>query len=193
MKILITGTPGVGKHTIAESLSKLMGTIPILDINKIILSENLLTKPSTESESSEVDVDRTYSFLSLSISDEKFRNSIIVGHLAPYVLNSKLVDLVIVLRRSPYELKKIYDERSYSLSKTKDNMNAEILGIISYDAAEVFEFSKLSEITNSVDITPTLIAQNIIAMSLNEKLRSFGNVDWLSLVQNDHDMLKYLK
>ena len=97
------------------------------------------------------------------------------------------------MRRSPYELKKIYDDRSYSLTKTKDNMNAEILGIISYDAAEVFEFLKLSEITNSVDITPTSIAQNIIAMSLNEKLRSFGNIDWLSLIQTDPDMLKYLK
>jgi len=190
---VITGTPGVGKHTIAESLSNLLDKSSILDINKIIFSENLLTTSSYKEEGSEVDIDRTRGYFSLILSEKRFQHSIIVGHLAPYVIDSKLVDLVIILRRSPYELKKIYDERSYSFSKTKDNMNAEILGIISYDSSKAFEFSKLSELTNSINILPSLTAQKIITMSSNEKLRSFGEVDWLSLVQTDPDMLEYLR
>lgn len=193
MKIVITGTPGVGKHTIAESLSNLLDKASIIDINKIILSENLLTISSHESKGSEVDINRTRDYFSLILSDVKFQNSIIVGHLAPYMIDSKLVDLVIILRRSPYELKKIYDARSYSPSKTKDNINAEILGIISYDSSRAFEISKLSELTNSINILPSLSAQKIITMSTNEKLRSFGEVDWLSLVQTDPKMLEYLR
>lgn len=192
MKIVITGTPGVGKHTVAESLSNFLDNPSILDINKIIFSENLLTISSHDAEGLEVDTDRTRDHFSLILSEGKSQNSIIVGHLAPYVIDSKLVDLVIILRRSPYELKKIYDERSYSPSKTKDNMNAEILGIISYDSSKTFEFSKLSELINSINILPSLSAQKIITMISNEKLRSFGEVDWLSLVQTDPAMLEYL-
>ncbi|KAA2282407.1 shikimate kinase [Candidatus Nitrosocosmicus sp. SS] len=192
MKIVITGTPGVGKHTVAESLSNFLDNASVFDINKIIFSENLLTISSHDAEGLEVDTDRTRDHFSLILSEGKSQNSIIVGHLAPYVIDSKLVDLVIILRRSPYELKKIYDERSYSPSKTKDNMNAEILGFISYDSSKTFEFSKLSELINSINILPSLSAQKIITMISNEKLRSFGEVDWLSLVQNDPDMLEYL-
>jgi adenylate kinase len=193
LKIIITGTPGVGKHTIAESLSNLLDNTSILDINKIIFSENLLSTSSNEDEGLEVDINRTRHYFSSILCEENIQNSIIIGHLAPYVIDSKLIDLVIILRRSPYELKKIYEERSYSSSKTMDNMNAEILGIISYDSSKAFEFSKLSELTNSINVLPSLSAQKIITMSSNEKLRSFGEVDWLSLVQTDPNMLEYLR
>ena len=193
MKIVITGTPGVGKHTVAESLSIVMGNIPILDINGIILSENLLTISSENDKDKEVDIQKSYEFLTLLLSKEEFQNSIIVGHLAPYVINSQLVDFVVILRRSPYELKKIYQERCYSDSKTRDNINAEILGILSYDASKNFEFSKLSEWENSSNLSPSSVAQSIYDMCFDAKLRSYGLIDWISLIQSDSEMLKYLK
>ena len=193
MKVVITGTPGVGKHTIAESLSIEMGKIPILDINQIILSENLLIDCSENKNENEVDVQKTYEFLTLLLSKDEFQNSIIVGHLAPYVVHSDSVDLVVILRRSPYELKKIYQERFYSESKTQDNINAEILGILSYDSTKNFEFSKLSELENSSTLPPSSVSHSIVDMCLNAKSRSFGHIDWLSLVQSDSEMLKYIK
>lgn len=194
MKVVITGTPGVGKHTIAESLSTIMGKIPILDINGIILSENLLTTTSENDDNNkEVDIQKSYEFLTLLLSKDKFQNSIIVGHLAPYVINSQIVDLVVILRRSPYELKKIYQKRCYSDSKTRANINAEILGILSYDASKNFDFSKLSELENSSNLLPSSVAQSIYDMCLNAKSRSFGFIDWLSLIQSDSEMLKYIK
>ena len=195
MKVVITGTPGVGKHTVAESLSTIMGKIPILDINGIILSENLLTTSSENDDDNnkEVDIQKSYEFLTLLLSKDKFQNSIIVGHLAPYVINSQIVDLVVILRRSPYELKKIYQKRCYSDSKTRANINAEILGILSYDASKNFDFSKLSELENSSNLLPSSVAQSIYDMCLNAKSRSFGFIDWISLIQSDSEMLKYIK
>jgi adenylate kinase len=194
LKVVITGTPGVGKHTIAESLSIVMGNIPILDINGIILSENLLTTSSSENDKDkEVDIQKSYEFLTLLLSKDEFQNSIIVGHLAPYVINPQLVDFVVILRRSPYELKKIYQERCYSDSKTRDNINAEILGILSYDASKNFEFSKLSEWENSSNLSPSSVAQSIYDMCFDAKLRSFGLIDWISLIQSDSEMLEYIK
>jgi len=195
LKVVITGTPGVGKHTIAELLSTKMEKIPILDINGIILSENLLisSPENGNNNDNEVDIQKSYEFFTSLLYEDKFQKSIIVGHLAPYVINSDLVDFVVVLRRSPYELKKIYQERIYSESKTRDNINAEILGIISYDASQNFENSKLCELENSGNLLPSLVAQSVLDLYLDSRSRSFGFIDWLSLIRSDSEMLEYIK
>lgn len=192
MKIILSGTPGVGKHTIATTLSSLFDKVTIVDINKIILSEDLLI-PSQKKGNHDVDIQKSLNFLTLLLSKKEYQDSIIVGHLAPYVIDPLLVDLAVILRRSPYELRKIYEERSYSQSKISDNIVAEILGIISYDALRNFEFSKLSELEIATSVLPSLSAQKIVNMYMDKKQRSFGNIDWLPLIQNDPNMLKFLK
>ncbi len=191
MKIILSGTPGVGKHTIATILSSLFDKVPIVDTNKIILSENLLI--SHHRKNHDVDIQKSFDFLTLLLSKKEYQDSIIVGHLAPYVIDPLLVDLVVILRRSPYELRKIYEDRSYSQTKISDNMVAEILGIISYDSLKNFEFSKLSELEIATSILPSLSAQKIVDMYGDRKQRVFGNIDWLPLIQNDPTMLKFLK
>jgi adenylate kinase len=191
LKIILSGTPGVGKHTIATMLSSLFNKVTIVDINKIILSEDLLI-PSQRG-NHDVDIQKSLDFLTLLLSKKEYQDSIIVGHLAPYVIDPLLVDLAVILRRSPYELRKIYEDRSYSQSKISDNIVAEILGIISYDALKNFEFSKLSELEIATSVLPSLSAQKIVNMYMDKTQRSFGNIDWLPLVQNDPDMLKFLK
>ena len=191
MKIILSGTPGVGKHTIATTLSSLFDKVTIVDINKIILSEGLLI-PSQRG-NHDVDIQKSLDFLTLLLSKKEYQDSIIVGHLAPYVIDPLLVDLAVILRRSPYELRKIYEDRAYSQTKISDNIVAEILGIVSYDALKNFEFSKLSELEIATSVLPSLSAQKIVNMYTDKKQRSFGNIDWLPLVQNDPDMLKFLK
>jgi adenylate kinase len=191
LKIILSGTPGVGKHTMATIISSLFDKAPIVDINKIILSENLLI--SSKRGNHDVDIQKSFDFLTVLLSKKEYQDSIIVGHLAPYVIDPLLVDLAVILRRSPYELRKIYEDRSYSQTKISDNMVAEILGIISYDALKNFEFSKLSELEIATSILPSLSAQKIVNMYRDKKQRSFGSIDWLPLIQNDPDMLKFLK
>jgi adenylate kinase len=191
LKIILSGTPGVGKHTIATTLSSLFDKVTIVDINKIILSEDLLN-PSQRG-NHDVDIQKSLDFLTLLLSKKEYQDSIIVGHLAPYVIDPLLVDLAVILRRSPYELIKIYEDRSYSQTKISDNIVAEILGIISYDALKNFEFSKLSELEIATGVLPSLSAQKIVNMYMDKKQRSFGNIDWLPLIQNDPEMLKFLK
>ncbi len=52
MAIIITGNPGVGKHTIAKNISKIL-KYKILDINKIALESRHNEK---KDESNDVDV-----------------------------------------------------------------------------------------------------------------------------------------
>ena len=189
LKIIVSGTPGVGKHTVSKELSKLLGEIPILDINKVILSENLLVSPICKNE---VNIKKTFSLLKLMLSSDKYADAIIIGHLAPYVVDPLLVDFAVVLRRSPYELRQIYESRSYSESKIHDNLISEILGIISYDFLEKFKQTDVAEFEINESVLPSVSAQKIVEMYFDKNLREFGMIDWFPVVQNDPQMLKFL-
>ncbi len=187
MRIVVSGTPGVGKHTISEELSKLLNGIPIIDINKIILSYHYFISSSSD----EVDLIKTFNMLKIMLSEKKYKDVIIVGHIAPYVLDSSLTDFIVVLRRHPNELKRIYDIRTYSETKTRDNLMSEILGIISYDALLKFGKFNTAEIEVKENILPTIFAQKIIDMYENKSLREFGITDWLPILQKDPQMIKF--
>jgi len=189
LKIIVSGTPGVGKHTISIELSRLLNRIAILDINKVILSEYPLTPSSY---GSEVNIEKTYNSLKLILSTNEYDDAIIVGHLAPYVVDPLLVDFIIILRRSPYELKKIYEIRSYSKKKIYDNIVSEILGIVSYDFLKKFNKKDISEIEINENVLPCVSAQKIIDMYGNKNLREYGIIDWLPLIQSDPQMVKFL-
>jgi adenylate kinase len=165
--------------------------IPILDINKVILAENLFTYSTSENQK-EIDLEKTFNLLKLLLSTKEYSNTIIVGHLAPYVIDPVLVDFVAVLRRCPSELKKIYEIRSYSENKIHDNLISEILGIISFDFLEKFNKTDITELEINENVLPSISAQKIIKMYKNKHLREFGKIDWLPIVQNDPQMLKLL-
>ncbi len=166
-----------------------MNEIPIVDINKVILTENLLLSSTSENE---IDIEKTFNSLKLLLSTKEYDNAIIVGHLAPYVIDPLLVDFVVVLRRCPYELKKIYEIRSYSEKKIYDNLISEILGIISYDFLGKFNKTSIIELEINENVLPSLSARKIIEMYNNKNLREFGIIDWLPVIQSDPQMFKFL-
>jgi len=190
LKIIVSGTPGVGKHTISLELSKLLNGFPILDINKVILTGNLfIYSPEFETE---IDVTKVYNSLKLLLSTKEYVNAIIVGHLAPYVLDPLLIDFVVILRRNPFELKRIYEKRAYSEKKISDNLISEILGIISYDFLKKFNKKNIIELEIIENVLPSVYAQKIIDMYNNKNLREFGMIDWLSVAQTNPQMFKFL-
>ena len=176
MSIVITGNPGVGKHTITQLISDKM-KLSIIDINKIAKDSELFEK------NGDVDVEILEKILESKISE----NNIIVGHLAPYVLRKNQVKIVIVLRRSPYDLISVYEDRKYNDVKIRDNVGSEILGIIANDA-----MGKFQEKTFQINVSGKTIAeilQKIMSIIMNEK----GNeeVDWLELVRKNNDLGKF--
>ena len=89
--LVLTGNPGVGKHTVSKILAETLG-YKIVDINK----ECVKVGTSNQNDSIDVDVEKTKKLLEEKISDK----SIVVGHLAPFVVSKELVSTVIVLRLS---------------------------------------------------------------------------------------------
>jgi adenylate kinase len=179
MSIVITGNPGVGKHTITQLIANKM-KLSIIDINKIARDSELFEK---NGDTNDVDVKVLEKILESKISE----NNIIIGHLAPYVLRKNQVKVIIVLRRSPYDLIPVYKDRKYDDAKIRDNVGSEILGVITNDAMEKFQ-EKTFQI-NVSGRTVTEVFEKIMSVIMNKK----GNevVDWLELVRKNNDLGKF--
>ncbi len=180
MSLVITGNPGVGKHTIAKSLAKVLG-YEILDINKIALEFNLYEKTA---ETNDVDILKLKNLLKKKIS----KKSLIVGHLAPYVLTKSQISKAIILRKNPYKLAQIYEKRKYSKRKTAENLGSEILGIIAYETIKRFGENKIIQVDASSK-SPSNITKHIKNI-LDGKFKT-DSVDWLSSVAEKKDLQKF--
>jgi len=180
MPFVITGNPGVGKHTITKEVSRILNCT-VIDINEIAKDFDLFEK---KNKTNDVDVNKLKKILKLKIKAD----SIIVGHLAPYVLNSNQITKVIVLRRNPYDLIPIYEKRNYSKDKIKDNLGSESLGVIFYDSISKFKQKK----TLQIDVTNQSIEDSVkkVIDAIKGEIQS-DEVDWLTTLSEKNDLEQF--
>jgi len=177
--LVLTGNPGVGKHTISKKLAEILG-YEIVDINKEAIEEGM----QKQNDSVDVDVEKTQRMLKEKISDK----SLIVGHLAPFVVSKESVSMAIVLRKNPYELIQIYEKRNYSDKKKNDNLGSEILGVVAYDSIEKFGEDKTFQI-NTTSLTVEEVTKKIEDV-INGTSKGDA-VDWLADITKKNDLRKF--
>jgi len=185
-RLVITGNPGVGKHTSAKIIAEKLDA-EIIDINKVAIGNNAIAKKT--SKGLDVDTKKLSRLLAKALAAKK--DLIIVGHLAPYVLKPAGVDMVAVLRRSPYELEKTFEKRKYTAEKSRENMASEILGVSLYDSLKTFGKRKVAEF-DTTGKTPEQTAGEIIS-TLQKKSPKKTVIDWLAMVSEKGDMQKFFE
>ena len=189
-KLVITGNPGVGKHTCAKYVVQTIGSGSIVDINKLAVSHNAILDNDSK-HSLEVNTKKLAKLLASRL--EESRNLIIiVGHLAPYVLEPTAIDIVTVLRRSPYELIRTFEERNYPFHKIRENVASEIIGVTLYDCIQNFGKEKIVELDTTAR-RPQDIAMQIVLLLKRKSTKKVDTVDWLSLVNKKGDLRKLLE
>jgi adenylate kinase len=189
LRFVITGNPGVGKHTTAKIIAEKINA-DIIDINDVAIDNNATGKKTDLG--LDVDVKRLVRLLEKQLMAE--RDLVIVGHLAPYVLKPVGISLVAVLRRSPYELEKTLKKRGYSVDKVRENVASEILGTSLYDSLQTFGKRKVAEF-DTTGKTPKETTDEILA-ALQKKSKSKSKligIDWLNLVSEKGDMRRFFK
>ena len=189
LRFVITGNPGVGKHTTAKIIAEKINA-DIIDINDVAIDNNATGKKTDLG--LDVDVKRLVRLLEKQLKAE--RDLVIVGHLAPYVLKPVGISLVAVLRRSPYELEKTLKKRGYSVDKVRENVASEILGTSLYDSLQTFGKRKVAEF-DTTGKTPKETTDEILA-ALQKKSKSKSKligIDWLNLVAEKGDMRRFFK
>ena len=186
-RLVITGNPGVGKHTSAKIIAEMLGA-DIVDINRVALDNAAIARKTDHG--LDVDVKKLGGLISKMLKSKK--DLIIVGHLAPYVVKRAEITMVAVLRRSPYSLQETLEKRGYSYSKVRENTSSEILGVSQYDAMKAFGKRKVAEF-DTTGKKPDETAAEIMA-TLKKKLpRRTGVVDWLSLVSDENDIQRFFE
>lgn len=119
------------------------------------------------------------------------RNVVLVGHLLPHVISKDKINLIVVLRCSPEELKLRYSTRGYSDSKINDNIMSEILDICLVEALNSFGADSIIEIDtsgkHSIDI-----AKEITKIYKGQNKKTVNRINWLNNMSSEDDIQKYL-
>lgn len=129
-RIIITGTPGVGKSTVASRLGS-KTKLDVLHVNSdFVESVGASTGEDKKRKSKEVDLEKLKDIL-------KSFNGIIESHL---LCEFTLPDsIAIVLRCKPETLKERIENREYSEEKVKENIEAEVIDYCAQRAMENYE------------------------------------------------------
>jgi len=132
MIIIVTGTPGTGKTTIAKALAKKLKMM-YLDVNKVIDEYKLKESYDKKRKSYIVD-EKKLSKILVRLSKEQ-KNLIVDSHLSHF-MPKKHVDICIVTQTDLKTLKKRLEKRKYTQTKVKENVEAEIFEICHTEAQD---------------------------------------------------------
>ncbi len=135
--IVVTGTPGTGKSTIAKKLSLLLG-YAYLNGSELVKTAKLAEKYDKRRKTDVVDTS-LFTHAVLKVRDfEAKRGSkglIVDSHLSHF-LPPKAVSACIVLTCSLPELERRLAKRGYGMAKIRENLDAEIFDTILVEATE---------------------------------------------------------
>lgn len=132
--VIVTGSVGTGKTTIAKKLAKKYKA-KYIDVNKIIKEYKLSEGYDRKRKCKIVDVKKLNKVLINIIKNSK-KDLVIDSHMSHF-LPPKYVDLCIVTKCPIKKLKGRLKKRGYSQSKIKENIDAELFDVCLNEAKEI--------------------------------------------------------
>lgn len=171
MKVVITGTPGTGKTSVAKALEKYK--FKNYNLSKILKK----CGAGVDKKRKVKIIDEKKFGKEINKVLRKNENIVVESHLSHYS-NPKYVDLCVVLRTNPKILEKRLEKRGYSKEKIKENVEAEQIDLILVEALnkkfKVYEIDTTKRKAQSV-------AKEIVK-ALKEKKQSYGKINWADTI-----------
>jgi adenylate kinase len=189
--ILVTGTPCVGKTSVARLLAPKLNAFYV-NLTELALHENLVS--SKDKERGSIIVDENHMRRKIREIVEKCDKSEIIvdGHYAVSVVPKKLTTHVFVLRRDPVELRKLMEQCGFSGRKLWENLASEILDICLCDALNVYENGKVCELDVSGKSVEETVNEILNVLNGSKECR-VGVVDWLGKLESEGLLEKFLR
>jgi adenylate kinase len=165
----LTGTPGTGKKTLAPMVAARLG-IQCHGLNELAAEYGLVRKASG---GAEVDPRLLGRRIAASVSGP----CLLYGHLLPDAFDRGQFSRVVVLRCEPKTLRFRLARRGYSEAKVSENVEAELIGLVSARAVEAFGSERVAEFDTTT--TSPASAACAVADLLRLKGETRPRVDWL--------------
>jgi adenylate kinase len=159
--LAISGTPGVGKTSVAATLANMIDA-EILSLGEFVISRNLYDGWDDNRSTRIVDEDKAREALFTEIDRSRTRDDIewlIIEGLMADIIADKC-DLAIVLRLDPRIVKARLEQRGYDAGKVAENVQAELLGTCTFHMQEARgkDFVDLDTTGKSIDEVATIVA-----------------------------------
>ncbi|MDI6884037.1 MAG: adenylate kinase family protein [Hadesarchaea archaeon] len=176
MVIAVSGTPGTGKSVFARALAKNLKA-RVIDLNALIAERKIYTLDPDGTKVADIQKMR----LEFSRAVRAFRGMIVVEGLLAHLLQKKLLTHVVVLRTRPRVLERRLRARGYSKAKTRENVEAEALDIILWEAVRAHGINKVYEI-DATRLKPSSAARLFLSALAGKVSLKPGKVSWLEEV-----------
>jgi len=169
--IAVTGTPGTGKSAFSKLLAKKLNA-SLVDLNQLILRKKIY----------HLDCDgvKVAHLKELREEFSKFLKKtpppVVVDGLLSHFLRK--TTHVVVLRTRPKILEKRLKRRGYKGKKLRDNLEAEALDIILWEAVKIHGLKKVYEVDTTGKKPSESVAQFLKGLDGKISLRP-GKVSWL--------------
>lgn len=130
MRIAVTGTPGVGKSTLARLAAERYGWI-LTDVRTLAQAHGLIAGHDEEDDAEVIDVEALVEVLEASPAAlDAERTEVLDGHLSHFLP----VDRVWVVRCDPHILEERLRGRGYHEQKVRENLEAEAMDLVLQEA-----------------------------------------------------------
>ncbi len=179
-RILVTGASGVGKTVVARELSRVMN-VPYIRLHNEIISRNLAVYNEKYDAYDIVDPDKASSVIRSVLSR---LGSYVCESMALELIDSDLVDAVVILRLNPVVLLERLKERRWRCEKIRDNVLAEVLDYFTIKALECFPDSRIIEVNTTGRDIHDIVMTIISHLRDPAKRRVVGIVDWIELLES---------
>ncbi|MCX8204553.1 MAG: AAA family ATPase [Candidatus Nezhaarchaeota archaeon] len=184
--VIITGTPGTGKTTIAAKLASILPANHI-DLPFFVEKEGLWLGRDEKRGVKIVDLPKVRRRLRTLAKRSPLK--LVVSSHIPDVAFRGDVDVAIVLRLHPCELKRRLEALNWPFPKVRENVIAEVLAVCLKDALSYYGEEAVFE----VDVTGLSVEEAAIHLAELLKSRSGARgVDWLSRAIEDEELAKLL-
>jgi adenylate kinase len=188
--VLITGTPCVGKTSVARLLASRLNALYV-NLTELAVNENLVSGVDEERGSVVVDEVRMQRKIS-GIIEKAGKDVVVDGHYAASVVPKRFVTYAFVLRRDPVELRGFMEKAGLSGRKLWENLAAEILDVCLVDVLRFYGKEKVCELDVTGKSVEEVVNEILDVLAGRVKCR-VGVVDWLGKLESDGLLDEYLR
>jgi len=187
--IIVTGTPGTGKTTFSRRLAREIEA-DYLPLTQYVSRHGLYAGFDRERGSKIINASRTQASLR-SLLSRSSGFTVVDTHVPEGIVPKEIVKQVFVLRCHPRILETRLQRKNWRPSKVRENVLAEILDSCLTSAAKYYGLRRVIQVDTSRASVRQCVAS--AKRTLQNRPARKVKVDWITTLDNEHSLDRYLE